>query len=125
MATTPESKVKDKIKEILEEFNVYYFMPVQMGYGAAGVDFHCVVDWRNLPIAFFIEAKDRDKDTTPRQDEFLKNRRQKQKCTTFVIDGLDGYRRLRLWLAILKSTSMELGSLSLPPLPSLLDCRTV
>ena len=40
---TPEGKVKKKIKEVLDEYGVYYFMPVQHGYGPRGVDFHCVM----------------------------------------------------------------------------------
>lgn len=53
MARTPEGKVKDKIKEVLDHFGAYYFMPVQVGYGKAGLDFHCCHKGR----AFFIEAK--------------------------------------------------------------------
>jgi hypothetical protein len=35
--TTPEKKVKDKIKKILEENDAYYFMPATGGYGKSGV----------------------------------------------------------------------------------------
>ena len=35
--TTPEKKVKDKIKKILEEHGAYYFMPATGGYGKSGV----------------------------------------------------------------------------------------
>jgi len=34
---TDEGKVKDEIKKIFRKFDLYYFMPVQMGYGATGV----------------------------------------------------------------------------------------
>lgn len=34
---TDEGKVKDAIKKILKEYDAYYFMPVQMGFGATGV----------------------------------------------------------------------------------------
>jgi hypothetical protein len=45
MATTPEAKVKAKIKTILKEHNVYYAMPIGSGYGNAGVpDFLCCVN---------------------------------------------------------------------------------
>ena len=37
MATTPEAKVKAKIKAILKAHNVYYAMPIGSGYGNAGV----------------------------------------------------------------------------------------
>jgi hypothetical protein len=35
--TTPEKKVKDKVKKILAEFGAYYFMPATGGYGKSGV----------------------------------------------------------------------------------------
>jgi Holliday junction resolvase len=35
--TTPEKKVKDKIKKLLEEYGAYYFMPTTGGYGRSGV----------------------------------------------------------------------------------------
>ena len=37
MATTPESKVKAKIKKILKDHGVYYAMPIGTGYGNSGV----------------------------------------------------------------------------------------
>ena len=37
MAATPERKVKDKIKAILEKNGAYYAMPIGSGYGHAGV----------------------------------------------------------------------------------------
>lgn len=37
MAQTPEGKVKDKIKKILKEFNVYHFMPIGGMYSKIGV----------------------------------------------------------------------------------------
>jgi hypothetical protein len=34
---TPESKVKKKVKEILNEYKPYMFMPSMNGYGSSGV----------------------------------------------------------------------------------------
>ena len=34
---TPEKKVKDKVKKLLEEYGAYYFMPTTGGYGRSGV----------------------------------------------------------------------------------------
>lgn len=34
---TPEGKVKDKVKKLLKQFGVYYFMPSTHGYGSSGV----------------------------------------------------------------------------------------
>ena len=36
MATTPEAKVKAKVKVILKELNAYYTMPVTGGFGTSG-----------------------------------------------------------------------------------------
>ena len=35
--TTPEKKVKDKVKKLLAEYGAYYFMPATGGYGKSGV----------------------------------------------------------------------------------------
>jgi hypothetical protein len=35
--TTPEKKVKDKVKKLLGEYGAYYFMPATGGYGKSGV----------------------------------------------------------------------------------------
>jgi len=37
MATTPEAKVKAKIKAILKAYRAYYAMPIGTGYGSSGV----------------------------------------------------------------------------------------
>ena len=51
MATTPEAKVKAKIKAILKAHNVYYAMPIGTGYGNSGVpDFLCCVNGEFLAI---------------------------------------------------------------------------
>ena len=57
MAQTPEGRVKDKIKKILREHNIYYAMPHGAGYGNAGVpDFLCCVKGKFVAI----EAKAHD-----------------------------------------------------------------
>ena len=51
MASTPEAKVKAKIKAILKTNNVYYAMPIGTGYGNSGVpDFLCCVNSMFLAI---------------------------------------------------------------------------
>ena len=37
MASTPEKKVKDAVKKILNTHNAYYFSPVTGGFGTSGV----------------------------------------------------------------------------------------
>ena len=84
---TPEGKVKKEVRRVLDAFGVYYFMPVQMGIGAAGLDFHCVVRFGDHALAFFIETKKPKGTPTDRQESFAKERRQNQAARTFVIDG--------------------------------------
>ena len=51
MASTPESKVKDKIKDLLKKHGVYYAMPIGTGFGNSGVpDFLCCVGGEFLAI---------------------------------------------------------------------------
>jgi pantoate kinase len=70
MATTPESKVKAKIKAIFKEHNVYYAMPIGTGYGNSGVpDFLCCVNGNFLAI----EAKAGKGTTTALQDKNLRD----------------------------------------------------
>lgn len=102
---TPEGRVKKNIKRILDSFGVYYLMPVQHGIGPAGLDFHCVVQHCDLAIAFFIEAKKPGDGPTGRQDNFIKERKEKQNARTFVIDEDpsinkgSGIEELTQWLA--------------------------
>ena len=73
MATTPESRVKAKIKAILKAHNVYYAMPIGTGYGNSGVpDFLCCV------YGYFIaiEAKAGNGTTTALQEKNLTNVRE-------------------------------------------------
>lgn len=70
MASTPESKVKAKIKAILKEHGVYYAMPIGTGYGNAGVpDFLCCVNGRFVAI----EAKANGGKTTALQDKNIRD----------------------------------------------------
>lgn len=99
--STPEGKVKDKVKEILREFDVYWHCPVQNGMGAPGLDFWCC--YRG--IFFAIETKAPGKTPTPRQLITIAQVR-KAGGMVFVIDGTYGvdaavlttYEGLRLWL---------------------------
>ena len=51
MATTPEAKVKAKIKAILKSHSIYYAMPIGTGYGNSGVpDFLCCVNGKFVAI---------------------------------------------------------------------------
>ena len=70
MAQTPEAKVKEKIKKILKEHNVYFAMPMGTGYGNSGVpDFLCCVNGRFLAI----EAKAGEEKPTALQGKNLRD----------------------------------------------------
>ncbi len=48
---TPEGEVKKKVEEILRRYEVWYFKPVNFGYGKVGVpDFICCVNGKFLGI---------------------------------------------------------------------------
>ena len=69
MATTPEAKVKAKIKKILKDHGVYYAMPIGTGYGNSGVpDFLCCVNGNFLAI----EAKAGKGTTTALQEKNIR-----------------------------------------------------
>lgn len=62
---TPEGRVKKAVKEYLTARGAYFFMPVQMGYGAATLDFLVCLDGRFIGIE--TKAPGKRKDLTPRQ----------------------------------------------------------
>jgi hypothetical protein len=95
MASTPESKVKAKIKAILKEHGVYYAMPIGTGYGNAGVpDFLCCIDGRFVAI----EAKSGIGQTTALQEKNLRDIEAAGGITFVVreqtIEALRGYVKL-------------------------------
>lgn len=85
MATTPESKVKAKVKKILEDRNAYYVMPVTGGFGNSGApDF--LVCYRGRFIG--IECKAGKGKVTALQQDNL-NRIVENGGTTLVINELN------------------------------------
>jgi pantoate kinase len=68
MATTPEAKVKTKVKSILSKLGAYYAMPIGTGYGHSGVpDFLVCLQGRFIGI----ECKAGKGKTTALQDKHL------------------------------------------------------
>lgn len=57
MSKTPEGTVKDDIKALLQSYGdrLYYFMPVQTGYGKRGLDFF--VCFKGMFIAIEVKRK--------------------------------------------------------------------
>ena len=64
-----EKQVKERVKKILKKHGAWWHMPVQTGYGAPGLDFHCCHDGRFLGI----ETKRPGKHPTPRQELIIAN----------------------------------------------------
>jgi hypothetical protein len=62
--TTPEGRIKDRVKKALNKLGAYYFMPVQRGLGASSLDFICCYEGR----FFAIETKVPGKKLSPRQE---------------------------------------------------------
>ena len=95
MASTPEAKVKRHVSQILKRADaVYYFMPVQTGYGSPTLDYLGSSRGR----AFAIETKAPGKVPTVRQWAII-NEMKKVGMKVFVIDGSPyQYEELRLWL---------------------------
>jgi len=95
---TPEGKIKRKVRELLSQFEVYSFAPVQMGYGARTLDFLGCHNGR----FFAIETKADGKKLTEQQ-EWIRQRILKAGGECFVIATADvqhpEWERLRLWLA--------------------------
>ncbi len=75
-----ESFVKNRVKKLLTKYGCYYFMPVQSGYGAAGLDFLCCHKGR----FFSVETKRPGKHLTPRQ-ELIKEACEQAGGVVFVI----------------------------------------
>lgn len=66
MAQTPEGRVKDAIKKVLNENGIWYFMPAANGFGKVGVpDFICC--WNGKFFAIEAKAKGKREYTTANQ----------------------------------------------------------
>lgn len=104
-----ERSVKQDVIEQLTAPDIYYFMPVQMGYGASGLDFHCAIVVRNLCIAFWIETKRTNQNTgvhselTDRQEKLVADLRGRMKAKVFVIYNYAGIQELKEWIALMRS----------------------
>ena len=70
MAKTPEGRVKDKVKQWLRDRGIYFYMPVQGGYGVVGVpDFICC--WSGKFFAIETKAPGKRNNTTENQKKQL------------------------------------------------------
>jgi pantoate kinase len=93
MASTPEGKVKQKIKNILSDLGIYYAMPMGTGYGNSGVpDFIGCANGRFIAI----EAKTKGNVPTALQHKHMRLI-ESAGGITFVIDE-QGVESLREYL---------------------------
>ena len=68
MAATPESKVKKRVREMLDTLGIYHFMPPANGFGRAGIpDIIACIDGHFIAI----ECKAGKGTTTALQDREL------------------------------------------------------
>lgn len=95
---TPESKVKKRVKAILDRYKpfLYAHWPVQMGFGAPTLDCNGAI----LGTSFSIETKAPGKKPTQRQINTMKEMHDAG-IKIFLIDGTDKfpYTPLEVWLA--------------------------
>lgn len=92
MALTPEKKVKNSVKAILDAEGVYYFMPPANGYGRQGIpDFVCSVEGWFMSI----ETKAKNNKPTALQEREMDAIRTKGKGTALVVneDNIEEVRR--------------------------------
>jgi len=67
MATTPEGKVKKKIKEYLVTTGAWYYMPVSNGMGRVGCP-DILVCYKGYFLAFEVKSPGKIANTTANQD---------------------------------------------------------
>lgn len=91
---TPEGKVKDMVKKQLNEYGVYYYMPVSNGMGAPSLDFYCCYRGQ----FFAIETKAPGKKLTHRQRMTEKNIRDSG-GEVFMVDDEATMSLVIAWLA--------------------------
>jgi hypothetical protein len=67
MAQTPEGRVKDDVKKVLKARDIWFFMPMQNGFGVVGIpDFICC--WKGQFLAIETKAPGKRGQTTPNQE---------------------------------------------------------
>jgi hypothetical protein len=98
---TPEKKVKDKVKQILSTYPVWYFMPSMTGFGRAGVpDFVGCING----LFFTVETKAKGGKPTRLQEIEMRDIRASG-GTCFVVVGEEDTKGLEEWLATTTATT--------------------
>lgn len=91
--TTPEGKVKARVKKVLAAHGAYWHCPVQNGMGAPSLDFVGCHRGRY----FAIETKAGNKQMTPRQETTAEEIRA-AKGLVFLVNDVEGLDILEEWL---------------------------
>lgn len=92
---TPEGKVKQRVKKLLDQFPHYRHMPVQMGMGKVTLDF--LICYKGLFCG--IETKAPGKQPTKLQAQTIRDIRAAG-GETFVISDDNGLDGLHKWLIL-------------------------
>jgi hypothetical protein len=67
---TPEGRVKNGVKKVLKDRGIWFFMPMQNGFGVVGIpDFICC--WEGHFLAIETKAPGKRGDTTANQERKL------------------------------------------------------
>lgn len=82
---TPEGRVKDKVKKLLRQYDVYYFMPMQNGMGVHGIP-DIIACCNGYFIGIETKAPGKIKNLSPNQKLQL-GKIADAKGGTFVTDG--------------------------------------
>jgi hypothetical protein len=102
--STPEGKVKAKIKKLLNKYGAYSHAPVQNGMGKPTLDFVCCVNGLYLTI----EAKTRGKKPTTRQETTMGQVSKAGGLAVWVDeDRLESFETLLIKLSSLQVTFNE------------------
>ena len=87
MANTPEGRVKDKVKALLKAMGIWYYMPMQNGYGVVGIpDFICC--WKGRFMVIETKAPGKVTNTTANQKRVL-GQIDAALGLTLVVDSVD------------------------------------
>jgi hypothetical protein len=98
----PEAKVKLDVKKLLVEKGIWFYMPVQTGYGVGGIpDFVCC--WKGMFIGIECKAPGRENRTTPMQERTLGEIRAHGGRAVVVSSAVE----LSLWLGLLEVMNEE------------------
>ena len=100
--STPEGKVKARVKTLLKQRGAYWHMPVQNGMGAPALDFHVCHRGRYAGV----ETKAPGKKPTARQT-LTANEIAAAGGAIFFIDGDEGLKELATWMEGIESESLS------------------